>query len=154
MLHHFENGAALIKATIIELHEKRLRAFRRAAESNDQDDAAMVRAYWRQIQKPAFIAFHELALAARTNKDLASILHPMQVEFRDRFNLLAAQLYPEWQSTPDRFALAMVVSQVTMEGMAISLLTGAMDPAMVDPLLTTLEAQLRAMRPSREGQPA
>src|SRR3546814_335578 len=35
MLHHFENGGALIKATIVELHEKRLRAFRRAAETND-----------------------------------------------------------------------------------------------------------------------
>ena len=33
MLHHFENGAAVIKAAIVELHEKRLRAFRRAADT-------------------------------------------------------------------------------------------------------------------------
>src|SRR3546814_11468314 len=67
MLHHFENGMALIKAAIIELHEKRLRAFRRAAETDQHDPATLVRTYWRQLQKPAFIAFHELALAARTD---------------------------------------------------------------------------------------
>src|SRR3546814_7410986 len=74
MLHHFENGMALIKAAIIELHEKRLRAFRRAAETDQHDPATLVRTYWRQLQKPAFIAFHELALAARTHADLARIL--------------------------------------------------------------------------------
>src|SRR3546814_7460710 len=84
MLHHFENGMALIKAAIIELHEKRLRAFRRAAETDQHDPATLVRTYWRQLQKPAFIAFHELALAARTHADLARILQPLQVEFRER----------------------------------------------------------------------
>src|SRR3546814_7409886 len=53
--------------------EKRLRAFRRAAETDQHDPATLVRTYWRQLQKPAFIAFHELALAARTHADLARI---------------------------------------------------------------------------------
>src|SRR3546814_17380523 len=80
---------ALIKAAIIELHEKRLRAFRRAAETDQHDPATLVRTYWRQLQKPAFIAFHELALAARTHADLARILQPLQVEFRERSQAMA-----------------------------------------------------------------
>lgn len=152
MLHHFDNGVSLIKATIMHLHERRLRAFRRAAERSALDHRAMVRTYWRQIQKPAFIAFHELAVAARTNPDLAAVLMPLQVEFRDRFNILAAQLYPQWQAEPAKFALAMAVSQATMEGMAINLLTGAMDAELVEPVLEALETQLHALRP--EDQPA
>ncbi|KQM21099.1 TetR/AcrR family transcriptional regulator [Novosphingobium sp. Leaf2] len=154
MLHHFDNGASLIKATIMHLHERRLRAFRRSAELSALDHRAMVRAYWRQIQKPAFVAFHELAVAARTDPDLAAVLLPLQVEFRERFNQLAVQLYPEWQESPAKFALAMAISQATMEGMAVNLLTGAMDAALVEPVLETLEAQLRALRPQSRDQAA
>lgn len=148
MLHHFENGEALIKAAIVELHDKRLRAFRRAAESDDHDPGTLVRAYWRQISKPTFIAFHELALAARTNAALARILHPLQVEFRERFNAQAAILFPEWQGDQERFHFAMTLSQTMMEGMAVSLLTGGMDEAMVEPMLASLEGQIKAMMPA------
>lgn len=160
MLHHFENGAALIKAAIIELHEKRLRAFRRAADTDDHHVDTLVRAYWRQLQKPAFIAFHELALAARTHADLAKILQPLQVEYRERFNAQATALFPEWLVDLERFHLAMTLSQTVLEGMAINQLTGAMDEAMVEPMLALLESQIRAMRPkaakrrkAAKGQP-
>ena len=152
MLHHFENGAALIKAAIVELHDKRLRAYRRAAEANEHETSTMVNAYWRQLQKPAFVAFHELALAARTNADLARILQPLQDEFREKFNAQAVQLFPEWQSDPVGFDLAMTLSQTLLEGMAINLLTGAMEERMVEPMLRLLEQQIRTMRPDMKGQ--
>jgi len=94
MVHHFENGSALIKAAITELHEKRLRAFRRAADRPEHEVTDLVETYWRQLQKPAFIAFHELAVAARTDADLASILSPLQEEFREKFNAQAEALFP------------------------------------------------------------
>ncbi len=147
MLHHFENGSALIKAAVAELHEKRLRAFRRAVDSTEHDVSTLVRTYWRQVQKPAFIAFHELALAARTNSELAHILQPLQVEFREKFHSQAVQLFPEWQSDLETFDSAMALSQTMLEGMAINLLTGAMDEQMVEPMLKLLESQIRAMRP-------
>lgn len=153
MLHHFENGAAIIKAAIVELHEKRLRAFRRAADTENHDVDTLVRTYWRQVQKPAFVAFHELALAARTHPELARILQPLQVEYRERFNQQAVQLFPEWQTDPERFRLAMTLSQTMLEGMAINLLTGAMDEALVEPMLVLLEQQIQAMNPKlSEGQ--
>ena len=148
MLHHFENGAALIKAAIVELHEKRLRAFRRAADTETHDTATLVRTYWKQLQKPAFVAFHELALAARSNAELARILQPLQVEFRDRFNQQADSLFPEWNPDRERFHLAMTLSQTLLEGMAIQRLTGAMDDAMVEPMLLLLEERVASMNPA------
>lgn len=147
MLHHFENGAALMKAAIVELHEKRLRAFKRAASANHNDVEAMVRTYWRQVQKPTFIAFHELALAARTHPDLARILLPLQTEYRKRFKELAVELFPEWLGNRQEFDAAMAISQIFLEGMAISLFTGGMDQAMVEPMLQLVEQQISLRKP-------
>jgi AcrR family transcriptional regulator len=147
MMHHFENGAALIKATIVELHEKRLRAFRRAAEKPEHDVAILVETYWAQVQKPAFIAFHELAVAARTDKDLAGIMLPLQEEFRERFNAQAELLFPEWHVDPQNFDIAMNLSATMLEGMAIAVQTGAMDPLKVPAMLKHLEHQIRVLMP-------
>ncbi|KQM21062.1 TetR family transcriptional regulator [Novosphingobium sp. Leaf2] len=149
MMHHFENSAALIKATIIELHEKRLRAFRRAAERPDDHDVeTLVETYWAQVQKPAFIAFHELAMAARTDKELGAILFPLQEEFRDRFNAQAEALFPEWRGSEEAFDMAMNLSQTILEGMGIAVQTGAMDKAKVPRMLAHLQNQIRALMPS------
>lgn len=147
MMHHFDNGTALIKAVIAELHEKRLRAFRRAADRPEHVVTDLVETYWRQLQKPAFIAFHELAVAARTDTELAEILAPLQEEFREKFNAQAEQLFPEWLSAPERFRLAMTLSQTILEGMAISLQTGGMDASAVEPMLRHLEQQIRDLAP-------
>ncbi|MEE4453697.1 TetR/AcrR family transcriptional regulator [Novosphingobium resinovorum] len=148
MLHHFENSATLIRSTIVELHERRLRAFRRSSETTEHEPATMVNAYWKQVQKPAFVAFHELAMAARTDAELAQIMRPLQVEYRERFNAEAIALFPEWQSAPEQFAQAMALSQTLIEGMATNLMTGALDEAMVPTLLKLLEDKIRAMRPA------
>jgi hypothetical protein len=48
----------------------------------------------------------------------------------------------------------MTLSQTMLEGMAIHRLTGAMDEAMVEPMLGLLEEQIRAMNPRlSKGQP-
>ena len=148
MLHHFDNSATLIRATVVELHERRLRAFRRTSETSQHDPASMISAYWKQTQKPAFAAFQELAMAARTNAELAKIMQVVQVEYRERFNTEAFALFPEWRDAPARFAQAMALSQTLIEGMAMSIMTGALDEAMVPPLLKMLEEQIRAMRPA------
>ena len=59
----------------------------------------------------------------------------------------AEQLFPEWQSDPEGFRLAMTLSQTVTEGLAISLQTGAVEEEMVDPMLKLLEQRLKAMRP-------
>ncbi len=147
MLHHFANGDALIRATIETLHERRLSAFRRASQAHTGDVRAMVRDYWQQLQKPGFIAFQELAMAARTDAALAALMLPMQAEFTARFQALAGQLYPDWTREPERLGLAMALSQTLMEGLRMASLTGAVGADQIDPLLDFLEESVMALRP-------
>lgn len=147
VLHHFANGDALIQATIVELHERRLNAFKRASQAHTGDVRAMVRDYWRQLQKPAFTAFQELAMAARTDPALAQVLQPLQAEFTGRFQALADQLYPDWAGEPERFHLAMTLSQILMEGIMLAHLTSAMDDTLIEPLLEFLEKSVIALHP-------
>jgi AcrR family transcriptional regulator len=148
ILHHFENGTALLQAAIAELHEKRLRAFRRSAASTIHEVHTLVRAYWKQVSSQTFTAFHELALAARTDKDLAHILVPAQDEFRVRWHEQAIELFPEWQGNRAGFDLALGLSQNVLEGMAINRLTHGLNEAIVEPILIDLERQIEALKPA------
>ena len=147
MLHHFENGGALMQATIAELLDRRLRAFRRAVANPSSDVRTLVRTYWKQLLSPAFAAFIELAIAARTDKSLARILEPAQADFRERWYELAVQLFPSWQQDRNAFDLALALTQNTVEGMAINRLIHGCDEAMIDAVLDNLEAQIVALRP-------
>lgn len=147
MLHHFENGAALMQATIAELLDRRLRGFRRAVANPSSDVRTLVRTYWKQLLSPTFVAFVELAIAARTDKNLARILEPAQTEFRERWYELAVQLFPGWQKDRKAFDLALALTQNTVEGMAINRLIHGCDEAMIDSVLDNLEAQIIALRP-------
>ena len=148
MLHHFENGGALMQATIAELLDRRLRAFRRAVANPLSDVRTLVRTYWKQLLSPAFAAFIELAIAARTDKNLARILEPAQTDFRERWYELAIQLFPAWQQDRDAFDLALALTQNTVEGMAINRLIHGCDETMIDRVLDNLEVQIIALRPN------
>jgi AcrR family transcriptional regulator len=147
MLHHFENGSALMQATIAELMDRRLRAFRRAVDNPAPDVSTLVHTYWKQLLSPTFTAFIELALASRTDKGLARILEPAQEQFRQRWYELAVQLFPEWQEDRKSFDLALALTQNTVEGMAINRMIHGCDEAMIEPVLDNLQEQILALRP-------
>ena len=150
MLHHFENGPALIRAAIGHLHEKRLRAFRRAVTTLPEGDhlSASLKGYWAQVTHPLYVAFHELTIAARTDAELAAILKPAQAEFTARWRDLAFDVFPEWRADRRNFLLALALVQNTLDGMALNRMSGALDPQTEDILLDHLERQLRALRPA------
>lgn len=149
MLHHFESSAVLIHATIIELHEKRLRGLRRYAALDHSDMKTMVRSYWQQLSSSAtFIAFQELAIAARTDKAIANVLLPLQREYEDRWYQEVAALFPEWQSDRMKFDRAVSVSRTMLEGMALGRLTGSLQEEKVEDLLNFLEHQMRLLQPA------
>lgn len=147
MLHHFKNGAALIHATVVELHEKRLRALRRTAVLDHSNVRATVRTYWEQLSSPTFIAFHELAMAARSDKALARVLLPLQHEYQDRWYSEAVALYPEWQSDRSSFDLALIMSKTLLEGMALGQLTSVPNDDMIERILTFVEREILALKP-------
>lgn len=127
MLHHFPSKIKIIRAAVEFLHAKRLRAFRKAMakEPGSADDHVHlgVEGYWAHVKHPWFVAFFELAVAARTDKQLAAILFPAQEAFEHEWYQASLELFPEWRRKGENFVLGFDLSRYVMEGMAISFLT-------------------------------
>jgi len=147
MMHHFANAAALIYATAEELHQRRLKAHvRRAKEFDHQQTSKIVHQSWDQFTSPNFIAFLELGMAARTDEELAAILLPMQREYSEKWYRQALKLYPEWAGASEEYDLAFSLSQVTLQGMALALITETVGEKMIEPVLKNLENQIKTLR--------
>lgn len=126
MLHHFPSKMDIVRAAVDYLHAKRLRAIRKAMtkETVDGDHVRLgVQSYWAHVKHPWFVAFFELAVAARTDKELAAILFPAQEAFEREFYTTSLDLFPEWKRKGEKFLLGFDLSRYVMEGMAISFLT-------------------------------
>ncbi len=126
MLHHFPSKRDVVRAAVEHLHAKRLRALRNAVAdvAADGDHVRQsVDAYWRHVRHPMFVAFFELAVAARTDRELADILRPAQEAFEQEWYQVAVDVFPEWRGRADNFTLALDLSHYLLEGMAISFLT-------------------------------
>lgn len=148
-LHHFPSKIDIIKATVDYLYEKRRRAFRRSSAELPKDEDRVrlaVRAYWKHVNHPLFVAFFELSVASRHDKELRSILIPAQKKFDKEWYDQALESFPEWKRDPEAFKLVMALSQTLMEGIAISHLTHPRRGQEQD-LLQFLEEQIRALLP-------
>jgi AcrR family transcriptional regulator len=149
-LHHFPSKLDIIRAAVDYLHERRLRAFRNSVnaipEGSDRIRAA-TEAYWAHATHPIFVAFFELSVAARTDKELRKILRPAQKSFDEEWYKTAQEVFPEWQSDPQAFDLALALVQHLMEGIAISTMTHQRRTDHKE-LKKYLEAQLRELAPA------
>lgn len=151
MMHHFSNRNTVIQAAIEYLHTKRLRAFRRAVSTLPEGQPHLhdaLTAYWRHVTHPLFVAFHELAVASRTDKDLENILRPAQQAFYREWYNLAVDLFPEWQSDRKNFDLSLNFVQATLEGLAISRLSVTPNKEDEQKVIDYLEECLRNLMPS------
>lgn len=149
MLHHFPSKIDIIRAVVDYLHNKRLKAFSRSIKKipDDADRVRLaVRSYWEHVNHPLYIAIFELAVAARTDEELQAILVPAQQAFDREWYRTARELFPEWQSDPKAFDLALNLTQQLMEGMSISHFTHAREID-EEQLLTYLEERLRELKP-------
>jgi AcrR family transcriptional regulator len=126
MLHHFPSKMDIVRAAVDYLHAKRLRAFRKAMakEPAGGDHVRLgVESYWAHVKHPWFVAFFELAVAARTDNDLAAILFPAQEAFEREWYETSLDLFPEWKHKGEKFLLGFDLSRYVIEGMAINFLT-------------------------------
>jgi AcrR family transcriptional regulator len=126
MLHHFPSKMDIIRAAVDYLHAKRLRAFRKAMTkvAPDGDHVRLgVEAYWAHVKHPWFVAFFEIAVAARTDKELAGILFPAQEAFEREWYETSLELFPEWKRKGEKFVLGFDLTRYVLEGMGISFLT-------------------------------
>ncbi len=126
MLHHFPSKLAVVSAAVAHLHAKRLKAFRKAVvkPTAGRDHLRQsLEAYWAHVRHPMFVAFFELGVAARTDKELAAILRPAQQAFEGEWYKAAVEIFPEWKGRGEKFDLALDLVHYALEGMAISFLT-------------------------------
>ena len=126
MLHHFPSKMDIIRAAVEYLHAKRLRAFRKAMakEPVDGDHVRLgIDGYWAHVKHPWFVAFFEIAVAARTDKELGAILFPAQEAFEREWYETSLELFPEWKRKGENFVLGFDLTRYLLEGMGISFLT-------------------------------
>jgi hypothetical protein len=101
-----------------------LKAFRKAVTKPAADGDHVrqsVEAYWARVRHPMFVASFELAVAARSDKELALILRPAQETFEREWHQAAVNVFPEWRGRGEKFDLALDLSRYVLEG--ISFLT-------------------------------
>lgn len=124
MLHHFPSRDLLIQSAVKHISQRRVDSFRSDILAIPADHPERIRAglnaYWEHLTGPLFTAFHELAVAARTDAELATILVPAIEEFEQSWYATAQEVFPEWQPTGALFDVAMELTQHLMEGMAIA----------------------------------
>lgn len=147
MRHHFPSRADIMKATIEQLHEKRLTAFRKAAANLPQKRSrtrANIEALWQHVNHPMFMVFIDLALAARKDPELAAIYRPAQQTFRQECYFAALELFPEWLPQREQLRTAIDLALYMMEGMVLDDLSPNGDSA--SRLLDFLAQELDVLR--------
>ena len=149
MLHHFPSKIDIVRSAVGHLHAKRLKAFRNSIASipADADRVRLgLRACWKHVNHPMFVAFFELSVAARTDPELEAILSPAQTAFDEAWYQTALELFSESQTDRKAFELALELTRYVMEGMAVNFMTHERTKRH-EQVLDYLEEQLRTLRP-------
>jgi len=137
MLHHFPTRADLIRAAVEHLTDKRLQRFE--DEENQINEGADhtrvaegIDAYWRMLNTVEFVVFHELQVAARTDKELARVLKPALKTYFRRQAKTTEQIFPDLAQSR-AFERTVFMTRFLLEGMAVSKLLD--DPTVPEDLL-------------------
>jgi AcrR family transcriptional regulator len=98
MLHHFPSKAELLAEAVEHLFDRRraefLEAFAAIHPKADRLDAALD-LLWSMFQGPAFVAWTELWVAARTDPELATTVLDVEARFTAETRTTFAELFPE-----------------------------------------------------------
>jgi AcrR family transcriptional regulator len=122
-LHHFPTRAQLLTAAVQHLLERRMAEFRESMAAVDPGadrlDAA-VDLLWSMFQGPAFVAWVELWMAARTDPDLAASVVAMEQRFTDESRALFVEMFPpEPGDDPALYDIGRDFAFALMEGVVL-----------------------------------
>ncbi len=153
MLYHFPNRHELIVAIVRHIVHRRTAYFEATLRSLPKDANFRVRvvdAVIDELSSAEFLAYAELALAARTNPDLSDAMRPAMAAYDDARAALSQRLLPEGMTNAPDFGLARDVVRFLAEGIALqaAALKGMRHPAA---RLTQLRHFLRLLVSSPEG---
>jgi AcrR family transcriptional regulator len=124
MLHHYATKMDLISSVIDYTVYKRMEVFlegvRALKDSARINEMAGIEISWRSFMTREFAAFLELAIAARTDPDLAAIFLPKARRF-DRTELAELiRAFPEWGDNLEGYALAMDYCTAALHGLVVN----------------------------------
>jgi AcrR family transcriptional regulator len=146
--HHYGSILDLVRATIVELQEKRMRALGRVSGIGQDRVGDMMRTYWEQLKSDNSIAFDEVRFAARTDQDLQSVLNPLETEYQERWDSRATEIFSDWGVGSRPFRLAFLLSNSVMEGMEMRRRRGALNDEDAALVLEYLEQKLIELHPA------
>jgi AcrR family transcriptional regulator len=126
MLYHFGSRQELLNATIHYLARRRIEMFEQemaeAARLLGNDRVAvrlaMIDIVWEQVRSPEFIAFQELACAARTDPELAAVVEPALALFDRMRASVTFRSLPQHMIRADDFQMVRDIVRFVTEGAA------------------------------------
>ena len=127
MMHHFPSRQAVLKATIKYLHKKQLKEYRKLMEEVQVPTDAMSREKieqsvaeaWKYVNLPSSLAYQEILMASRTDKELKQVLQPLEHDFEKSFIDSVKRLFPPWQGR-EELELVHDAALFTLTGMMLS----------------------------------
>lgn len=156
MQFHFPTKRSAMEAVIGHLLQRRTDIYRadlaRLRPSDDLLEFAL-RAYWKQVIRPEFIALQEMTLASRTDISLARLLTRAVSEFISESRAPLLERVPKWREQSERYNLAADFAQYVIDGMAGGYWVGQLNESAVDKLLAvTRDEVLRILEMPDVGQ--
>ncbi len=120
-MHHFPTKAELMAAAVEHLLQRRLREFADVLASAPPFDLDVaVDVVWTMFQGPAFVAWAELWIAARTDRDLAATMVGVDRRFTDESRLMFVEVASSPGSyDPEQLELARDFAFALMTGVAL-----------------------------------
>ena len=118
---HFSTKLAAMEAVIQHLLQRRLDKYRSEMARIPADEDFLthaIRAYWKQVTDPEFTAQQELALAGRTEPEIARCLSRAYQEYVTQSRAPFLEEFPEWKASGQQYELAANFAQYLIEGMA------------------------------------
>lgn len=112
MHHHFQTRLELVSAVVEHVVYHRMRAFLgdyfdSVANRGDEPIIELAcEAHWRSVQTREYAAYLELATAARTDPELATIFDPASRRYDDVWTTEMIEAFPQWQDHWDMLKLA------------------------------------------------
>jgi AcrR family transcriptional regulator len=152
LLHHFPAKADLLTAAVQHLLELREAEFRKAMADLPPDTPkaqAAIDVLWSMFQGPAFTAWLELRVAARTDAELQAAVAAVDQRFHDTSIEIFRELFvDETAVAPDLPRLSVGILFTFLDGLALSRLIPMQQPTDPDELLSVFTALVTAALPT------
>lgn len=124
--HHFANRTELVTALIDFVLHRRLEFFLGEYLASMKDvpaEEAIARAtemHWQSVQTPEYAAYLELAMAARTDRELAGLLVPATQAFDREWAEEMEHAFPQWEGRQAAMQLSSDLAAAVHLGLLIN----------------------------------